>query len=320
MDCARYWGSCCQVDPIRQTRSAYFQFYICTVRAFKQIFNGFGPFVLEMMLHLLCGAVISSAANRLYFVGPFPDPVCAVTLLPFQNDCINPQVTQYVQVANFMCFGVIFAAVASASATFGHEQVNYYRESSSGLQSMPYFFGKWLANLPRIIFAALFFWIAFSIKYQNTGRSGDLYLIILFLYWFGFSMGYVTSQLVPYAYCALTGVLIALIFAVALAGANPNMAKVESKPRAQQFFWMISGPRWALEAFYISGVSYYEHVPAASDGFGGQPYEDIAYGLDNVGYNVGNFYMDIHGLFWVGFAWGIFALLLMVCTSRDKKK
>jgi hypothetical protein len=64
------------------------------------------------------------AAERLYFVGPFPNVVCAITLLPFQNDCASPQQAQYVQVANFMCFGVIFAAVASAAATFGAEQVS----------------------------------------------------------------------------------------------------------------------------------------------------------------------------------------------------
>jgi apolipoprotein N-acyltransferase len=153
-----------------------------------------------------------------------------------------------------------------------------------------------LANIPRIILAALFFWLAFSIKYQNTGSPWLLYLIILFLYWFGFSMGYVTSQIVPYSYCALTGVLIALIFAVALAGANPNMAKVETKPKGQQFFWAISGPRWALEAFYISGITYYEHVPDSADGFTGQPYENIDFGLTNVGYSVKNYYMDIHGI------------------------
>ena len=198
--------------------------------------------------------------------------------------------------------------------------MNYYREASSGLQSIPYFLGKWLANIPRIVCAALFFWIAFSIKYQNTGNAGDLYLIILFLYWFGFSTGYVVSQLVPLNYATLTGVLVALIFAVALSGSNPNMETVEGKPKGQQFFWMISGPRWALEAFYINGISYYKNVPDTSSAFEGQPYEDINYGLDTVGYDVRNFYMDIHGLFWVGVGWGLLAMLLMVCTAKSKKR
>jgi hypothetical protein len=62
-DFTAYWGTCMQADPIRQTRSAWYQFYLCMMRAFKQTFNGFGPFVLEMCLHLLCGAVIASAGE-----------------------------------------------------------------------------------------------------------------------------------------------------------------------------------------------------------------------------------------------------------------
>ena len=42
---------------------------------------------------------------------------------------------------------------------------------------------------------------------------------------------------------ALTGVLVALIFAVALSGINPTMAEVQDKPRSQQILWAISGPR-----------------------------------------------------------------------------
>lgn len=48
---------------------------------------------------------------------------------------------------------------------------------------------------------------------------------------------------------------------VQFVGANPNMNAVRLKPRAQQFFWEISGPRWALEAFYISSIQYYQFIP-----------------------------------------------------------
>ena len=142
---------------------------------------------------------------------------------------------------------------------------------------------------------------------------------------FGFSLGYVVSQLVPIKYAALCGVLISLIFSVALAGnththspthslslaqslshthtdslthicsltlvspacnfhshilnnvfhvhlprlgrsvgrsvgsivsvgSNPNMNTVRSFSKPKQFFWAMSGSRWALEAFYVNAI------------------------------------------------------------------
>ena len=149
-----------------------------------------------------------------------------------------------------MCFGVLFASIASASATFGDEQVNYWRECAAGLQSIPYFIGKFIANFPRIIFAALFFFISFETNFQNTASSNELYSMIMALYWFGFSIGYVVSQCVSPAWSAMCGVLVALIFAVGLSGVNPSLADVQEKSKSQQIPWEVSGPRWLIEVKY----------------------------------------------------------------------
>jgi hypothetical protein len=76
----------------------------------------------------------------------------------------------------------MFAAISSGAATFGNEQVimhilyadmyaylcvyvyvyflfmlylfvkvNYFREAAAGLQTFPYFLGKWIANFPRVV-------------------------------------------------------------------------------------------------------------------------------------------------------------------------
>lgn len=59
-------------DPIRETPSTLKQFELCLLRAFKQVFRRFSFFIMEMMLHLGAGFVISVAANRLDYVGPYP--------------------------------------------------------------------------------------------------------------------------------------------------------------------------------------------------------------------------------------------------------
>ena len=214
-----------------------------------------------MFLHLLCGALISTSASQLEYIGPYPIPICNITPVQFQADCYLPQSDNYKQTMNFVCFGVLFASIASASATFGEEQVNYWRECAAGLNSIPYFFGKWLVNFPRIVGAAGFFLISFSIRFQDTSKRGDTFAIILTLYWFGFAIGYVVSQCVPIRYASSLGVLIALIFAVGLSGVNPSLKDVNSYSQSRQIPWSVSGPRWALEAFYVSQVSYYETIP-----------------------------------------------------------
>ena len=79
-------------------------------------------------------------------------------------------------------------------------------------------------------------------------------------YLFGFSIGYVVSQIVAPEHSNMCGVLIALIFAVGLSGVNPSMTDVEQKTKAQQFPWYISGPQWFIEAFYVSQVHYYKDI------------------------------------------------------------
>jgi hypothetical protein len=308
----------------RETSSSWAQFWLCLGRSLKQIFAGFRPFVSEMALHLVCGAVISTAANRLYFEGPLPNPVCAIQAYPLQGACVSPQASQYVQVGNFMSFGILFAAIASSSQTFGNEQVNYWRESASGLRSTPYFFGRWIANFPRIVLSALFFFFSFSIRFSNTGSALGLYQIVLMLYWFGYSLGYVVSQLVPIKHAALLGVVLALVFAVGFAGANPSVAAVGEKPAYERWVWSLSGPRWALEAFYINAVLYYNTVPGGKYNpmpqYEGQPYQNVEQGLSTIGYDIGNFTKDMTGLLLDGVGWSLFALLLMIARHRDKKR
>ena len=101
---------------------------------------------LLLSLSLCCGL---RAAERLEYIGPYPNVICDVAVLGFQDgmliflplclplclclllsgfysDCRLPQKDQFTQAANFMCFGVLFSAVASAAGTFGNEQVSQH--------------------------------------------------------------------------------------------------------------------------------------------------------------------------------------------------
>lgn len=117
----------------------------------------------------------------------------------------------------------------------------------------------------------------------------------------------------------MVGVLVALIFAVALAGVQPALTDVQSRPLGRQIPWYVSGPRWVLEAFYVNQVSYYQYVPDGT-AFAGVPYLNIYAGLTNKGYNINAFHTDIRAIYLCGFGWTLLALYLMLVTYADKKK
>jgi len=112
----------------RVTPSPLHQFWLCFMRSLKQIFAGFRPFVSEMALHLVCGAVISTAANRLYFEGPLPSPVCAIQTYSLQGLCVLPQAAQYVQIGN-LCVSEFSLRLSRAAAL----HLGTSRYSNSGL-------------------------------------------------------------------------------------------------------------------------------------------------------------------------------------------
>jgi len=305
-------------EEIRETPGMATQYYFCLLRACKQKYQGFGGFIGQMFIHLGAGLVVSSAANDLAFVGPLPDIICAITSVELRPTCTAPLSDNYQGVANFLCFGVIFSAIAISTITFGAEQVNYWRESAAGVKTIPYFLAKWTADLPNVILAACFFWIAFIVRFNNTNTPGNIYLLFLSLYFWAWSLGYLLSSVAPQKYVFLVGVLAALLYAIAFSGSDPTLTEVRDMSPVVSWLWDVSGPRWALEAFYVSQLKYYERVPSGP--LKNEKYMNVDAGLDIFGYNINNFNEGVDSLFWNGLGYGLLALVIMALTNRDKKK
>ena len=276
----------------------------------------------EMAMHCVSGLIVSCAGQHLKFVGPMPSPVCAIQALPLLPMCYMPQAALYSQIGNFVCFGALFTAIASSAEVFSAEQPNYWRECSAGLLTVPYFLGNLLGNLPRMFLSALLFWLSFAFMYRDTGPGGGLFVIVLGIYWFGYSLGFVVSQLASPQNTALMGVLFALVFAVLFSGVLPALADVQTWPAWQQFPWSLSGPRFAIEAFYVNSVRVFATVPPSdySSRFVGAPWVDVAAVLKQVGYRLDGFGDDVAGMAWDGVLWTAVALLLMYALNRPKTR
>ena len=307
-----------RTDDIRNTPGFLGQLYYCFIRAFKQKYRRFGGFLSQMLIHMGVALVVSSVSTDLQYVGPLPDVVCKTVTRDLNDACTSPLIDSYQGTANFLCFGTIFAAISVSTGTFGNEQVNYWRECTAGLKTVPYFLAKWLIELPNIVMASMFFWFAFLIRFPNTNTAGHLYELFFAMYWWAWALGFLLSSVASPKNVFLLGVLAALILAVGFSGANPTINEVHDLSPGIRWLWSLSGTRWALEGFYVSQVQYYEDVPSGP--LKGDPYMNIDAGLDAIGYNIDNFDKSVVALMWNGLGYGLTAMVIMAFTNRDKKK
>jgi hypothetical protein len=64
----------------------------------------------------------------------------------------------------------MFAAISIAGNTFGREKVVYWRDTSSGMAVLPYYFGKIVIDIPRVILGASCYFIALIMFFPYSQR------------------------------------------------------------------------------------------------------------------------------------------------------
>ncbi|CAG8850213.1 32235_t:CDS:2, partial [Racocetra persica] len=82
----------------------------------------------------------------------------------------------------FVALGVTFAGISAGCSTFGYEIVVYWRDASAGMSTIPYFIAKIVADIPRIIIAALMFSLSLIIFYPFQALFHEIYGNVLFTY------------------------------------------------------------------------------------------------------------------------------------------
>ncbi|RKP23613.1 P-loop containing nucleoside triphosphate hydrolase protein, partial [Syncephalis pseudoplumigaleata] len=154
----QFWRS----DPIRSTPNVLVVFLLCFKRACMQIYRSRGQFLKDQLLHLGCGAFISIAARQSDFLGRQPESICQVAPIALQFICREP-FDHIAEVGIFVSLGVLFSGINVGLSTFGNEKVVYWRDSATGMRTIPYFLAKMVADLPRCLIAALCFSLSFIV-------------------------------------------------------------------------------------------------------------------------------------------------------------
>ncbi|CAG8795571.1 5614_t:CDS:10, partial [Gigaspora margarita] len=243
-------------DNIRDTPNAIYAFKLLYERAYLQAYRCRIRFLSDQLLHLFCGVFVSFAISNSEYLGRIPKEICIITPHILKGSCLIP--FDLIQdIGAFVTLGVTFAGISAGCMTFGYEMVVYWRDTSAGMKTIPYFLAKIIIDIPRILIAALMFTLSLIVFYPFQVDYSKLYLIILLNYISAWMMGYFVSIVIPKEKFGLVGTGVALAWGLVLSGESPKLEEVDSDDsyKPLKWLWDISAQRWTVEALYLKELS-----------------------------------------------------------------
>jgi ABC-type multidrug transport system ATPase subunit len=294
-----------EFDPVRDTPNVLTVFWLDLKRACLQIYRNLRTFFLDQVLHLGCGIFISIASQDFTYLPQQPKELCNVAPLNLRNACLEP--IDYITFAGiFVSLGILFAGMSVGSGTFGNEKVVFWRDSSAGQPTISYYVAKVVADIPRIIIAAVMFTTAFILLFPYHSSFKYIFYIDLALYACAFSMGYFLSVIFDKKIVALASTGFSLAWALVFSGIIPNLTSIPSSAilKPIKFLWDCSAPRWAIELFWLVEV----HA---------RDFEITTY--PNT-YKPETWPVGFLYIFYITIGWNVLAYLAMKLLHRQKQK
>ncbi len=240
-------------DPVRVNQPFYWQLWFLMKRGFNQVYRDVGATLVDLSMNFCAGLFISIAIQNMGFLGGNPEDVCLWAPYNVFYTCKFPVDTLRVA-GMFICLGSMFAGISIAGNTFGREKVVYWRDTASGMSVIPYYIGKIIIDIPRIVLGATTYFIALIMFFPYAQSFVNLFFMVLMLHFYSFAVGYALSTAVSYQKLSLYGVGFALLWALVLSGVNPSLSDIKDIPPILSWVWDFSVPRWMIEAFYIKEV------------------------------------------------------------------
>ncbi|RHZ83221.1 hypothetical protein Glove_99g51 [Diversispora epigaea] len=295
-------------DPVRQTPNVFLAFLLLFKRACLQIYRNKSRFLFDQLLHLGCGAFVSLATNGLDYIGRAPNQLCSIAPYVDIIRCVTPS-DSLQTVGVFAALGATFCGINAGTTTFGYEKVVYWRDTSSGMRTGPYFLAKSIADIPRILIAGLMFSLAFILFYSFRARFSEIYVIVLLTYIAAWQMGYFLSAIVSKDKLGLVSTGFALAFGMVLSGATPRLDTVKLNDSLKSIYWLfeISAPRWAVEALYLKELDPRKWIEIHTDNL-------------NFTYTFADYPKALYNILLIALTWSCLAFLAMKLVNRDKQK
>jgi len=263
---------------------------------------------LDLILVCLAGVFLGIVFNNSYYIGPPQASVCGSMPIPvLVQRCLLPINDPIGTIASLCCLSLSLTAVASSLRVFGAERVVFWRESSAGVNTLAYFLGKDIAQLPSMLLSPLLFLTLFYSIVAPRSPFLSLYIVLLLIQFTAVSLGYLVSIVVHPGVAQLSGV-VAVLVCMMFSGARPTLGELKAMPFPLPYMPYGSYLRWAQEAFYITEVKRYASV------------YDVDTGLSILSYSADNYLLDMMMVLSLGVFFRIVAFVALQLMHRDKRK
>ncbi|KAF9286985.1 hypothetical protein BGZ68_002365 [Mortierella alpina] len=310
--CHWLWSIKCKFtkekDPVRETPSFGNVFILCFKRACLQNYRSQLGFLSDQSLHLACGLCVSFAARDMMYIPRQPAEICAMAPPAIQLSCATPR-DDIRYVGMFMALGVFFAGISVGASTFGDEKAVFWRDTSAGMPTLPYYLAKILADVPRMLVAACMYTGAFIFYFAYREQLSELFLVILLLYVNAFALGYFVSSVVNRSMFGLSGTGMSLAWALVLSGAAPHLYQVMNNHEYAyvRWIWDVSAPRWGVEAFYLKEMEK-------------RMFNELKHNMLGDTYAFEHYESAILSMMYIALGWNVVAFAMMKLLNRHKVK
>ncbi|KAF9363460.1 hypothetical protein BGX34_004110 [Mortierella sp. NVP85] len=209
----------------------------------------------------------------------------------------------------FIALGIFFAGINVGACTFSDERAVFWRDTSAGMPTLPYYLAEVLADVPRIIVASCMYTRAFIFFFAYHEQLGSLLLLIQLLYINAFAIGYFVSTAVNRSMFGLTGTGMSLAWALVLSGTALYLYKVmnSSGYASVRWVWNVSAPRWAVEAFYLKEMEL-------------RKYNEVKHNFLGDTYSLAIYEKAILYMLYISLGWNIVSFALMKLLNQHKVK
>jgi hypothetical protein len=286
---------------IERGANPFMQLYLAHNRSMLQQYRKFNAFTTEVFVASISGMVMGMAIH-----GYGGQLYQGVVVEPYT--LISPSPTE--MVLPILCLIVSFAVgLAGAPAgvkIFSEEKEIYWREASAGHSPVPYYLGKNMASIYRLVISSLHFTAFLHFLGTPNIPFVSMYLIHLLHFFCVYGLSYVVAMMVKRENAALIAVCITIVMGV-LGGGGPTLRDAER----WGIRWLLdmSFDRWAAEAWYSTELLVFEGV-----------YEINRISADIFGYTLGRYVLDLFWMLVAGVIFRIVAFFLLILLNRQKQR
>ncbi|KAJ3451100.1 abc transporter g family member [Anaeramoeba flamelloides] len=290
----------------RKTPGFFRQFCIFFTRSLIQQSRDLKGFIIDMVLVYIVGFFLGVLNQDSPYIGPVPDYVISLCPDYLKDTCAGPQQETIGIITSVTILAIALTGGMSSLKIFGPERVNYWREASTGINTIAYFLGKDLSSLVGTVIHPLIFLTIFYPFLNPRGSLGQYYGVLLLIQYTATGIGMAVSTLFPPSVSQLAAIVVLLVFSM-VSGFGPPMKEMQEMVFFNIFHY-IDLLRYGQEALFCIELEEYKDM------------YDLTTTYDSYGYDPDRIGIDLFILFIIGVYFRGVAYFFLRVVNRDKQK